>query len=629
MMKQIILTLALLGFCLRGNAAALPPEKILPKDTVLVVSAPDWPKAWTYLTNIPYARLWQDPALKAFKDHFIDRSTKDVIKPMEQNLGVKFSDYQGLAQGQVTFALLPSGPRDDPDSHFAQVLLIDSRDHAAQLKSSLAEVIKKWAAAGKPMKTRKIREQDFTTFILAPDDLSWSKIFKTPKRADAGLDSIGKAAEKNIEITVGQVDSLLVAGNSADAIEKILSRQAGGLVPALEELPAFQAEYAGRLRNAPAYAWVNVKALREALSKLPPGGAGSEAPGGMAAFFPYLSTIGMDSITSASFSYQNSPDGLGAQLFIGAPADRRAGLLKAFAAEAKDSGAPRFVPADAVKYWRWRLNIPHSWAVIEGVLKDLNPLLAGAVNAALLTAGKDKDEHYDLKSELLGNLGDDIISYEKAPKATTLAEVKSAPAIYIIGSPNADRLTAALNVALAGTAQQAGGMKERDFLGRRIFYVPGPRSDSAASATMSIAASGGYVAISTSASLVEEYLRSNESTAKALMDTAGLADAAQKVGGLGTGWFGYENQNQSMRPMFDVLRRQTLTLSDLLGAPLPSAFANFSADQIANFREWTDFSLLPPFDAVSKYLYYSVYAGGFTSEGFTLKIFAPTPPGIR
>jgi hypothetical protein len=84
-----------------------------------------------------------------------------------------------------------------------------------------------------------------------------------------------------------------------------------------------------------------------------------------------------------------------------------------------------------------------------------------------------------------------------------------------------------------------------------------------------------------------------------------------------------------MRPVFDVLRKQSLTLSDLIGAPLPSIFSSLSPEQIAKFRDWLDFSLLPPFDSVSKYLYYSVYAGGFSADGFTLKIFAPTPPQLR
>ncbi|MGA2751242.1 MAG: hypothetical protein ABSG59_20935 [Verrucomicrobiota bacterium] len=627
-MKRIILTLALAGLFLQAHSAILPPEKILPKDTVLVVCAPDWVKAWAFMTNTPYGRLWQDPALKPFKDKFIDHATTDLITPMEHNLGIKFSDYQGLAQGQVTYALLPAGPHDDPDHHFAQILLIDSRDHAAQLKSSLAAVIKKWADAGKPMKSRKIREQDFSTLVLTPEDLSWSKIFQTAKPAGAAAEADAKREAKNLEITIGQVDSLLVACNSPDAIERILSRQAGGLVPALEELPAFQGDFGSRLRNSPVYAWVNVKALREVLSKVPPG-SDDDTGGGLAKFNTYFTATGLDNVTSASFSYQNSPDGVGAQLFIGAPEDKRAGLLKAFTAEAKDSSAPAFVPADAVKFWRWRLNIPHSWATIESMLNELNPQMVSVLNTVLQHAGKDKDEHYDLKSELLASLGDDVISYEKVPKATSLADLKSAPSIFLIGSPDPDRLTAALKVAFGVMAQASGGVKDREFLGRKIYFIPAPGSDSAASPVLSFAGSGGYVAISGDIGLLEEYLRSNDTKAKALMETAGLGEAAQKAGGLGTGWFGYENQNQNMRPVFDVLRKQSLTLSDLIGAPLPSIFSSLSPEQIAKFRDWLDFSLLPPFDSVSKYLYYSVYAGGFSADGFTLKIFAPTPPQLR
>ena len=132
MRKPIILLLAGACFCLPARGAVPPPEKLLPKDTILVVSAPDWGKAWTFLTNTPYGRLWQDPALRPFRDKFTDKFTAEVLTPMEQNFKIKLADYQGLAQGQVTFAVVPSGQKDNPDFHFAQLLLIDTKDHAGQ-----------------------------------------------------------------------------------------------------------------------------------------------------------------------------------------------------------------------------------------------------------------------------------------------------------------------------------------------------------------------------------------------------------------------------------------------------------------------------------------------------------------
>ena len=90
---------------------------------------------------------------------------------------------------------------------------------------------------------------------------------------------------------------------------------------------------------------------------------------------------------------------------------------------------------------------------------------------------------------------------------------------------------------------QGDAPAEREFLGRKIFSVPVPPlpflmsgpSRPFAPRTLSCAASGGYVAMSTDTSLLEEYLRSSESQAKALREKPGLLEAAQKVGGMGTG----------------------------------------------------------------------------------------------
>ena len=42
-----------------------------------------------------------------------------------------------------------------------------------------------------------------------------------------------------------------------------------------------------------------------------------------------------------------------------------------------------------------------------------------------------------------------------------------------------------------------------------------------------------------------------------------------------------------------------------------------------------DFSLLPAFDKVAQYFYFTVYAGSANVDGLTLKVFAPTPPALR
>jgi hypothetical protein len=42
-----------------------------------------------------------------------------------------------------------------------------------------------------------------------------------------------------------------------------------------------------------------------------------------------------------------------------------------------------------------------------------------------------------------------------------------------------------------------------------------------------------------------------------------------------------------------------------------------------------NFSLLPDYDTVSKYFYFSVFGGRATADGLSFKFFAPRPPGLN
>jgi hypothetical protein len=129
--------------------------------------------------------------------------------------------------------------------------------------------------------------------------------------------------------------------------------------------------------------------------------------------------------------------------------------------------------------------------------------------------------------------------------------------------------------------------------------------------------------------MLEEYLRSSESQAKALRETIGLVDASQKVTGPGTGLFGYLNQSETMRTAFEELRHSAPSASNpLLFSPLPGAPAS-SAPPEKSIRDWVDFSLLPSFDTVLKYFNFIVYGASASVDGLTLRIFAPAPPALK
>lgn len=622
------LSLLLLG-ALGASAATPPPEKLLPNDTLLMFTIPDWDKAQAASRDLPAAMLWRDQTMKAFVDKFTAKWKADVLAPLERELGIKLDEYAGLAHGQFTFALTQNGWNGQQEPDLGVLLLLDSRDGAPQLAKLLADLKKKWSDSGKKLRSEKIRDIEFTTLMNAGEDLAKSLEKAFPgQKADKPE---GDAKKGQSELTFGQSGSLLLVSNSSKDLEKVLIRQSGGLAPALDELPAYEANHTAMFRDATAYGWVNAQPIMDALKKQFGQAGGDAIPLGLKPEKAF-DALGFSGLKTLAFILRQASDGTTADIFIGAPENGRKGLFRMLVPETKESSPPPFVPADIVKFSRCRLDFQKVWATLEATLNDLSPLIGPLVQQALANAGKDKDPNFDLKKQLIGNLGNDLISYQKGPRSAQLADLNSAPAIFLLSSPNADQVLNSLKVGLS--LVNPAPMKEREFLGRKIYSLslppmPGP-DGKPVEKTFSFTTGGGYVAMSADTGILEEYLRSAENKGKTLGDVAGLKEAAQRVGGMGTGWFGYEHQGETMRVILDAVKQDPAYFEKLLtGAMSNPLTAGAGMGTLKGVKDWFDFALLPSYDKIAKFFYYTVQSGSANADGLTFKTFSPTPPGLK
>jgi hypothetical protein len=617
------------------QGAVPAPEKLLPADTVAVFTVPDFTKAKASGKESCLGQLWNDPELKAFKEKFLAKWKTDLVEPLERELGIKFSDYTDLAQGQVTLALMKNSREGKADQKAGFVFLLDARDKADALKNNLNAIKKKWVDSGKQIKTEKIRDLEFTTLMITGDDLlkPLKKVFpQAAADADKGKDA--KARGKT-ELIVGQSDSLLVVGTSAGDIEKILIRQSGGSMPALGEQPAYESNHNRLFRDALMFAWLNFQPVIDLLTRKAAGqNEPNESPRQpqLWASDKILAASGLKELRTLAFSVQTSADGAAANLFLSVPEADRRGIFKVINLQAKDASPPTFVPTEAAKFNRWRIDGQKAWAALEKMLADISPELSGLIQMMVNTVGKDKDPAFDFKKNFIGNVGDDFLSYQKNPPGEGLAAMNSRPSIFLIGSPRADQLALALKAASSLVPSEGGAVKEREFLGRRIYSLSlppeaRPEGGKPIERTLSFSASGGYLALTTDTALIEEYLRSGESKSKPLRDAPGLAEAAQKAGGMNVGFFAYENNNETARVLVEALKKDPALLGRALQPPIPGAPQVDSGEK--TFQEWLDFSLLPPYDRIAKYFYFTVYAGTATTDGFLLTTFSPTPPKLR
>jgi hypothetical protein len=615
-----------------ASAVVPPVEKLLPDDTLFLLTTPDFSKLRETYHTSPQTQFWNDPAMKPFKDKFMSKLGEQFIQPLEHDLGVHLSDYTNLPQGQITFAITQNGWPATEGQHPGLLLLLDTKDKSTQLTKNISDLRKKWVDAGKTLRTEKIRNNDFVVLPLSDKDIPKTLRKFSGSNQEAASDDTATNAPKT-EIYIGQFESLLIVGTEAKPIEKVLVHLTGGEMPTLGSVAAYDTSRLGLFRDSPFYGWANTKSLIDLLTRKP---AGDDQDNPMSMFNPskILGAIGFNGLKTIAFSLQMGNDGSTAQLFASMPSSSRQGLFSVLPTAAKDAGPPSFVPADAAKFQRWRIDGQKTWTALQKVLSDISPQAQAGINFAIDTANsaaKEKDPDFDMNKNFFGNLGDDIITYQKAPTGGSLADLNSAPSLFLLGSPNPDQLVSAFKYVLVLVSQQMAQPKEREFLGRKIYSVElgGPMQSFGDKAgkprTLSYVASGGYVAISTDDSMLEQYLRSSDSQQKALRETPGLTDAIAKLGGSSAGVFGYENQAETTRALFEALRNNASTNSSS-SATLPGLGGLPNAD---SFKDLMDFSLLPPFDKISKYFSFSVYSASANSDGLTFKMFAPVPPGLR
>lgn len=534
----VLFTAALFSVALAAGGAIPPPEQLLPDDTLILLTAPDFAKLRAICQKSPKSQLWNDPAMKPLKDKFESRWQEEVIQPIARDLNVSLDTYASLPQGQLTFAVTKNAWQGNDDQPLGFLLLLDAREKTDLLKTNLADLRKKWIGSGKTLKTETIRNLEFSVFPVTTNDVpkTLSKFLWRPPvflpvtsgpdmqqapappdgKSDMLLDLLTVLLTASKELVIGQVDSVLVVGNSVKGVEKVVIRLTGGAMPTLGELATYQASHQACFRDAPFYGWVNVKAFTDTLGRRP---GETKAPDPADPFEPLkpdqiINSTGLASCQALAFSLQNSDEGSLFQLFLSVPEATRQGIFQILAGAAKEASPPPFVPADAMQFFRWRMDGPKTWTTIEKMINDLSPQALNTVNWILDTASaraKLTDPGFDLKKTLLATLGDDIVSYEKAPRGTTPAELESPPYLFLLGSPAPEQLAVTLK-RLFVIFPQGDAPAEREFLGRKIFCVPVPPlpfllagpSRPRPARTLSCAASGSYVAMSTDTALLEE-----------------------------------------------------------------------------------------------------------------------------
>ena len=595
-MKKIVISI-LVGFTLVSSAkaakAAPSLEALLPAETVLVVAAPNYASAKKHFKASASGQFWDSAEFKPFRKKLADGFEANVLAGIEEELAIDFEAFEEMASGPVALAVVPG---QDAGEEPALLLLLDAGRKSATLRRTLSRLERDWRKDDREVSETEIGGVDFTTV---------------------------RDPEGDRQVHIGRVGAQLVVGTKSAQIEGVLARLNGKGAGALAGNPAFAADHGAVLRGADFYVWANPGAvLPQLLDNLPDG-----AEVGID-FGEVVGALGIDGLGTLAMAYSERPDGAHSELFIGLPKAKRKGLFGLLETKRADTSPPPFVPANVGAFSRWRLDMDAAWKNLEKLLLELSPDVANMVEFTVGLLGKDKDSNFDFRKSFLNNFGDDLIVYQMPPKGTALNDIGAGPMVVLVKSPNPDELIKGVGAVpgilpppLNEAAMLPRRLGDHTVYGFELAEFPDPSTGELVKMELLLAARNGYMAAATDADLLQAFLDGKTNGGLAKRD--GLAAATVLVGGMDSGFFGYQNDRDMVLSTMDTLR-DNADQFDMIFSMIPTdGFGEVS------LSEWLDFSLLPTGSKIAKYFDFTVYGAETDDRGISLKTFSPRQATLK
>jgi hypothetical protein len=603
--------------------ATLPPaERILPRDAIAFVSVPNASRAREEWSRQPPAQLWSDPAMQPFREGFETRARASLLDPLTALTGLNWAALLRLADGQVTFALVPADPTAEGPAPAASapalLLILDAGGNAGRLGEFLDAA---WRSELAPPALRTNRVIDGVTcrFILQPTasiDAWLDAAF--PRPADTQRPPAGGGMTQFCFAHLGEV---FVASTSANALAAVISRIQPDPRRMVDPLPLPLPHQVAR--GSLCYGFLNPPAvLQRWRARLDP----RSNPQLSMPLRRTLDALGMDAVQTAFLSVRAQPQGWFINLDIDVPARHRRGLLKLLELIPAPVTPPPFIPSGVLSFTRLRLAGPALWTSLQAVLRDIDPGLHGFVQLLAGYAGKTENADFDFEKQVIGLLGDDWLLAGFAADSGTETEH-----VLWVGSPQADQLAANLRLVASPTylatfvppAAPAPVREQWEVHGRPVVTIAFPALPfrSGATGAVHFASHAGGVAFSSSPARIESFLAPN-SGGTPLSDRPDFKSAIAAVEGAAGGYLDYRNERESLRILFAGVDEQP----SLLGEHLRWAAASETATRVVSaIARWTDTHRLPSFDQIERHLGIRVRCASLTPRGFTLTVFRPAP----
>jgi hypothetical protein len=589
---------AALGLPIQQAQAAAPPERILPDTTVFMLKLNDAKSFREAFRASQYGQLWNDPALKDFREE-LGHKLADFTKNLNESIGVSVSDLLQLPQGTLALAAIAKDPAHEDAAGSGLpvdgVLLADAGENEKKMLDVLERATKQAETSG-----AKIATESFNGLTI--------RTIQFPPRVREKADKDKPKPLPDPPLIWTNSGSMFFIATSIEVIKDLAAHRDGreNSLGATEAYTKTQAKIDSAKSQVIWY--LDVAKLVKVVIKANAKGADAQQTD---VLVQELGVYGLKSIGGClTLGGTGNYDSL-SKTFVHAPRPV-AGLLKAFSLPPITLRPESWVPATVASYQTVSFDLDNAFTALNEIVNKFQPGMVNLVEQNLV--GPNGGEPLSFEKDIFGPLGDRITVISDFKKPIKEDSQRMLVAVALEDS-KAFQSTLSRLLALTGAAPQ-----KREFQGTTIYdfdvNIPNqaPGAPQALNGPISIAIAKETLFMTSDTTLLEQVLRQGNPT---LADSASFQSIAKEYPEKASG-LSYVRPDESARLSYDLVKNGKFEKA------IQQATAAGGGADMPNLGKIIPGDKLPDFSVFAKYLslgggFSTMDEDGFIMTGFTLR----------
>jgi hypothetical protein len=559
----------------------------------------DFQQLKTQFEKTSLYKFYKDPAMAAFVDDAKTKWREKIQKLDDNDIFKAIFGADVLPQGRVAAALVFS--QQSKDFNEPPVVIITQWGEGIdKIKEAIDKMLKKNIEVGGHQK----RSEDYRGVSI-----------------EISIDE-----ESSSVLNHCFIDDSFIAATNLDLLKFVIAHIKGAGSPALADDTDYNAAMKTVGPHHDIDLYINIKQIIKTILAEDSAGEARQR----------TANLGLDNIAAlgCSVAVGRSPgNSASAKAFLKINGAKK-GICKMLETESAGFNPPPFIPASAYSVTFFNLNIKKAYDELYSILYSFNPWYAAMLQSLDLPDSPDGEPGLKFKSDVISHLGSQIVFSQSVNKPFSNS---SMPTESLIALAVNDRKTIEKSLSLLHSKLLAANNPDarRELLGHTIyllgpsalpFFAPGmtpmqARSESNAPQTPTLAFTVTDThLIFASEPAVERAIRALSSADASPVGSAKWFTSAKSAVPSVVGLAALED-NAASSEIFWWMAKQSGKAAVSAG-PAAIKFAPAGISELVNF------DLLPPFDAVRKYLGLSAFYGISTPEGFffEFKDISPTEP---